>query len=593
MALSSTTNQDFDASHLPEIEQVQKAFPDTRLTIFAGTSKDLDTCLEAQYRLGSRGVWHIPCSCPKKFHSLGDPEIIPNMMVSPEGLRCPDNKHIRLNPMAGEFVHEDRSRLRVNMPSFHLPQVIVPEYAQGKRFMDIWQYYQRYTQNGQFKKFLQEIWGIAVESGMTELSEADLKKCCTDKTFKRTQSDYLEDKVRYIKVFSGVDWGGSDWEPAYRSKLSYTVHVIYGMTPEGRMDLIYAHRYAGMNYREIAQHIVAAHNKYQAFAMGTDNGGGAYYNAHMRDCGAIPTNLLIHFQYTDTKLMLDRIPHPESNIMSLHRSDSISAVLADIKDGMITWPRWDDSSSFALDCLNVRRNITEAPSGRTIMRYIKHGARADDFLMATNYACMMKRIVCRESLIPNKQIMDELRTMFGIAIPNDMAARMGDLFDGGYVGGWTAVRAVRFAPFPAPRLGDEHPALISTLSAFTSGRQPPLTTHQPSRDRTHQRTADGSGRLIWSGVRFRGMLDTGRSSNGSLHVFRSHFGQHPRWWTWPRFSAGTIWPLLSSCALPHSLQVTVSSPSRISRQGSLASCAFHVALDLSGFASAISAQIVS
>jgi hypothetical protein len=69
------------------------------------------------------------------------------------------------------------------------------------------------------------------------------------------------------------------------------------------------------------------------------------------------------------------------------------------------------------------------------MRYIKHGARADDFLMATNYACMMKRIVNQEPLIPNKQIMDELRTMFGIAIPNDLGTRMGDMFDGGYVGG--------------------------------------------------------------------------------------------------------------------------------------------------------------
>lgn len=361
---------------------MQKAFPNDRLTIFAGTSKDLDTCLEAQYRLGSRGVWHVPCSCPKKFHSLGDPEIVPNMMVSPEGLRCPDNRHLRINPMAGEFVHEDRSKLRLNMPSFHLPQVIVPEYAQGHGFMDVWQYYQRYTAAGQFKKFLQEVWGIAVESGMTELSETDLKKCCTDKTFARTQADYFDDKVRYAKVFSGIDWGGSDWEPAYRSKLSYTVHVIYGMRNDGSMDLLYAFRYASMNYREIAQHIVAAHNKYKAFAMGTDNGGGAYYNAHMRDCGQIPSNLLIHFQYTDTKLMLDRIAHPESNLMSLHRSDSISAVLADIKDQRISWPRWDESSPFALDCLNVRRNITEAPSGRTIMRYIKHGARADDFLMA-------------------------------------------------------------------------------------------------------------------------------------------------------------------------------------------------------------------
>lgn len=422
--------QNFDAEHLPEIAQVQKAFAGSRLTIFAGTSKDLDTCLESQFRLGSRGIWHIPCSCPKKFHSLGDAESVPAMMTV-SGLRCPDSKSKLINPLMGEFVHEDRSRLRVNMPSFHLPQVIVPEYSSGHGFLDIWNDYRKYP----FNKFLQEVWGIAVESGITEINEADLKKCCTDKTFAQTQSDYFGDRVRYQRVFSGVDWGGSDWEPAYRSKLSFTVHVVYGMRNDGSMDLLHAHRYAGMNYRAIAQYIVADHNKYKAFAMGTDNGGGAYYNAYMRDCGQIPTNLIVHFQYTDTKLLLERIAHPEANIMSLHRSDSISAVLADLKDGRISWPRWDDSSPFALDCLNVRRNITETPAGRSIMRYIKHGAKADDFLMATNYACMMKRIVCREPLIPNKQIMEELREMFGLSIPNDLASRMGDMFEGGYVGG--------------------------------------------------------------------------------------------------------------------------------------------------------------
>ncbi len=423
--------QDFDAEHLPEIEQVQKAFPDDRLTVFAGTSKTLDTCLESQYNLGSRGVWYVYCPCPKKFHSLGDAELVPKMMVSVEGLRCPDNKHIKLNPLLGEFVHEDRSRLRVNMPSFHLPQVIVPEYALGKGFMDIWKDYKKYP----LKKFLQEVWGIAVESGLTELNEEDLKRCCTTKTFAQTQEDCLAGRSRYMYLFSGVDWGGSDWEPAYRSKLSYTVHTIYGMRGDGKMDLVYAFRYSGMNYREIAQNIVEQHNKYKSFAMGTDNGGGAYYNAYMRDCGRIRTESIIHFQYTDTKLMLDRIKHPEAHIMSLHRSDSLSALLADIKDQNISWPRWDESSPFVLDCLNIRRNIAEAPSGRTIMRYIKAGARSDDFLQSTNYACMMKRIVRNESLIPNKQIMDELRTLFGLSIPTDLASRMGDMFEGGYVGG--------------------------------------------------------------------------------------------------------------------------------------------------------------
>lgn len=422
--------QDFDPEHLPEIEQVQKAFPDSRTTVFAGTSKSLDTCLEAQYNLGSRGVWHIPCSCPKKFHPMDDPEIIPGMMTV-DGLRCPDNFQYKLNPAEGEFVHANRAKLNVNMPSFHLPQVIVPEYASGHGFIDIWKDYKRYN----FKKFLMEVWGIAVDSGLTEISENDLKACCTDKTFEQTQTDYLSGKVRYVKLFSGVDWGGSDWEPAYRSKLSYTVHTIYGMRNDGSVDLIYAHRYAGMNYREIAANIVKHHLKFKCFAMGTDNGGGAFYNAYMRDCGQIPTHLLIHFAYTDTKLMLDRIAHPEANIMSLHRSDSISAVIADIKDRKITWPRWDDSSGFVLDCLNVRRNITEAPSGKTIMRYIKHGARADDFLMSTNYAVMMKRIVNREPLIPNKQIMDELRGMFGLTTPGNLGDQFGDFLDGGFVSG--------------------------------------------------------------------------------------------------------------------------------------------------------------
>jgi len=419
--------QDFDPEHLPEIKQVQKSFK-VRLNIFAGTSKDLDTCLEAQYNMGSRGVWHIPCGCKDGWHSLGDIELVPKMM-SLDGLRCPRNNTL-LNPIQGEFVHEDRSRLNLNMPSFHLPQVIVPAYGQGEEFVDIWNDFKGYP----LPKFLREVWGIATESGATELTQEDLKRCCTEKTFAQTQSDYLSGKVRYAKVFSGVDWGGSDWEPSYRSKLSYTVHTIYGMRANGDLDLIFARRYAAMNYREIAGCIVEDHNRFKAFAMGTDNGGGQYYNAYMRDCGRIPTNLIIHFQYTDTKLVLDRIPHPEAHIMSLHRTDSISALIADIKDQKITWPRWDDSSGFVTDCLNVRRNITEVPSsGRTIMRYLKPGSKADDFLMSTNYAAMMKRIVNKEPLIPNRQILNELASMFGMA--PSAAARTMDMYDGGYVSG--------------------------------------------------------------------------------------------------------------------------------------------------------------
>jgi len=169
--------------------------------------------------------------------------------------------------------------------------------------------------------------------------------------------------------------------------------------------------------------------------MGTDNGGGAYYNAYMRDCGRIPTNKIIHFNYSDTKLLLERIPHPEAHIMSLHRSDSISALISDIKSQKILWPRWDEARGFVNDCLNIRRNITEAPSGKTVMRFVRHGSKADDFMQSTNYACMMKRITVRESLIPNKQILDEIANLFGTAtVPTAVQQHIDHIGDG-YVSG--------------------------------------------------------------------------------------------------------------------------------------------------------------
>jgi hypothetical protein len=402
--------QDFDSEHLPEILQVQRSYEGLGITVFAGTSKDLDTCLEAQYQAGSRGVWHVRCGCPEKYHSLHDAERLPAMM-SVVGIVCP-NTGRALDIENGLFVHESPVMFQARRVSFHLPQIIVPTYARGRHFAKVWSDFKEYP----YKKFLREVMGIAVDAGMTELTEDDLRRCCSNDTFAQIQQEYLAGKRRYAYVFSGCDWGGSDWEPATKTKQSYTVHSMYGLRADGKMELIHAARYAGMNYREIAGSIVDTHNKLKGFAFGADNGGGSYYNAYLRDCGKIPSQRVLVFNYTDTKLLLDRIDHPEIQLLSLHRSDSISALITDIKDQNIVFPRWDESRGFLLDCLNIRRNITEIPSsGRSIMRYIRHGSKADDFLHSTNYAVMLKRVVTKEPLVPNKQILTELSVALGLA----------------------------------------------------------------------------------------------------------------------------------------------------------------------------------
>ena len=405
--------QDFDDEFIPEIVQVQKSYKDLRYTLFAGTSKTIDTCLEAQYQYCSGGVWHIPCGCKDGWHSLGDIKEIPKMM-SVNGLRCPRTNAL-LNPLLGEFVHERPDLLNLRRASFHLPQVIVPEYAHGAAFQDIWTDFKRYSE----VKFLQEVMGIATEEGVSELTLQDLQRCCEERTLDQVQQAYLSGKDRYLWVFSGCDWGGSDWQAATKSKLSYTVHSMYGIKPDGRAHLLYVKQYSEMNYQEIAGDIVENHLKYRAFGIGTDNGGGQYYNAYLRDCGRIPTDRFLVFNYAETKQVLSRIDRTDMHVFALHRTDSISALISDIKNLRIVFPRYDTVRESLQHFLNMRRNIAESESGRSKMRYIKHGSKADDFMQSTNYAMMFKRVVLREPTIPNRQILDEINGMFGLAMPTE------------------------------------------------------------------------------------------------------------------------------------------------------------------------------
>jgi len=417
--------QDFDMDHLPELAQVQKASKRPS-RVFAGTSKELETCLEVQFQQGSRGVWHVRGGKPGLWWSLNDPEVI-DKIITVDGLRCPETKRL-LNPMSGEFIHEDMRRLHAGFPSFHLPQIIVPEYTSGEKWLEIWHDFKHYPR----PKFLKEVMGIPVASGNREITEDDLKKMCDpEQTFGKIQAELLSGKRRYHYIISGCDWGGSDYNPATATKQSYTVHVMLGITHDGNFDLIHAQRYAGMAYQDIAGHIVHNHNKFNGFAIAADNGVGHYYNAYLRDCGKVRSDRLILFQYNDVKDFMAQIENSMFNLYSLNRTDSISALFSDVKPPKmrLRCPRWDESSTYLMDFLNSIRSVTETPSGRSIMRYIRHGSKADDFMQAVNFAVTLGRVILREPLIPSQQLLDELSHSMQIG---GMGHGGSGLFDGGW-----------------------------------------------------------------------------------------------------------------------------------------------------------------
>lgn len=82
---------------------------------------------------------------------------------------------------------------------------------------------------------------------------------------------------------SGCDWGGSDYNPATKTKSSYTVHVILGLAPDGCVDILHFRRYSGMGYREIIRDIIADHKAYNARVIASDYGVGAVYSMLIRE----------------------------------------------------------------------------------------------------------------------------------------------------------------------------------------------------------------------------------------------------------------------------------------------------------------------
>jgi hypothetical protein len=141
---------------------------------------------------------------------------------------------------------------------------------------------------------------------------------------------------------------------------------------------------------------------------------------------------MLLFQYNNVKDFMAPIDNPYFNLFSLNRTDSISALFNDIKAPLIRLrcPRWDESAVFLTDFMNSIRTVTETPSGRGILRYIRHGSKADDFMQAVNYAVCLGRIIMREPMIPSQQLLDELSHSMQIGNSGfvDLAGTWGEYF---------------------------------------------------------------------------------------------------------------------------------------------------------------------
>ena len=393
------------------VEDILYTLTDSKMPtkIFAGTALSIDTLLEAKWTDSSMGMWHVRAMDDKHWLNMYDKDVLFKVCSNPQGPTCPYTGKL-LNVTDGCFIHAYPERARDGRIGFHIPQCIIPDLAYDP--IKWGAIYDRVTHTD-FKKVLQECFGIAIAEGSREITSQDLQRMC----ILPDSPDQLKQKCAtgyYRQIISGCDWGGSDYNPNIKSKTSYTVHCIIGLAPDNTIDILHYKRYSGMMYPDIAASIIKDHEDYKGNILASDFGVGLAYNMEIRKYLPVDKHFVIG--YVGPKAEAVSVPKDAhlDNQLSVNRTEAITNVFRDVKSmapQKIRCRSWADMQSYLNDWLNMFRVPTEDNTGRNTFKYIRAATKADDALHAFTFAYVMMKIYMGESLIHDPQLDAKLRQL--------------------------------------------------------------------------------------------------------------------------------------------------------------------------------------
>lgn len=395
--------QHFDVNLQPEVEQTQKA-SDIPSTIYAGTSLTVDTALETRWLQSSQGVWMVRGPCG--WLNTGDKDVVLKM-IRRHGLCCPETGHL-LDVRNGEYVHGNRQALDDGFVGLHIPQIIIPDMIENPiEWEKIWRAYVEYD----IKKFLQEVLGIPTMEGAREITLEDLKGMCF-LTDTEEQARHKALNRHYNMVVSACDWGGSDYNPADKTKISYTVHVIMGLLPSGKIDILFIKRHSGMAYRDVASEIMYDHVRFGANAMASDFGVGAAYNMLIREQMPADKHFILAYVGPKTAPLSPPQGYAWFNQYSLNRTESITKLFEAVRqpDPRIRCFNWGRAETFLMDFMNMYRvPVENTSSGAGEFVYRRHGSKPDDTLHAINFGYTLLRLAAGEPLVEDRGLFNRIR----------------------------------------------------------------------------------------------------------------------------------------------------------------------------------------
>lgn len=366
-----------------------------KIRIYAGTSKTIDTALEARWQESCQLTPMIKSADGSRWINLCDPEDIKSILM-PDGPRCPVTRRL-LNMNEIQYIAANSEAEMEGRYGIHASKICIPIKVMNEaEWLDIYSTYQSYTWN----KFLEETCGIPTEEGLRELTEQDLINMCVlgskEEGLYRAQNNY------YRFIVGACDWGGSDYNPAEKTKLSYTAHTVIGVTNEGDFHLLHFELHAGMAYARIAQIINQVNQQYRVSFMAGDFGGSGRYETLFREMMRPHTFFLFKYQTPYSRYVGLPTDSYMQDLLCVSKDESLTDLFDMIKSGRIKCYNYGQAKEYLEHFRNSYRVRCDSSRGPAIFTYRKHGSKADDCLHSTNFGIVLARLLNHEMLNPDR-----------------------------------------------------------------------------------------------------------------------------------------------------------------------------------------------
>jgi len=372
-----------------EVSVIISSLASSAFSIFqtTGTPKLTTNYLIERWNDSSQAEWLIWCHHCGYWNIPSIDQDLLRILEGKDGPACAKcGKPVNPDNEKCHWCH-GRPERRFYHSGYHAPQIIYPIHF---AYPFKWHALKSYQKNWRKAKFLNEVCGEPCDEGISRLTEAAVRKCCTLPPLDTTDTqlpgaEALKQRKKYHRVILGVDWGGK----GEAQELSRTAVVALGKTFNQPYECFWMHNFAatedmGTELRVINYAFKALGCEYLVydFLAGPDYEFSIRQNA--RD---IPQDRIFGIRLdVNPRREILYYEHGVRGHYVLDKTRSLILLIEGIKNQKILFPKWESCDGILLDLLALQDEYSKRRASGDMLLITRKSGRSDDFAQALNFS---------------------------------------------------------------------------------------------------------------------------------------------------------------------------------------------------------------